>query len=79
MDICPHMDCTWLKSLRGMQVGSPKCQAHWHFMLPVTQNELEVKALIDREYGWTLMKRAKGLYTPLDAMHAMHSQRYSIW
>lgn len=53
------MDCTWVKSLRGIQVGKLPRQAHQgRFMVPVVLNRERVNALIDMNYGHTLVRTA---------------------
>lgn len=60
---CPHMDCTWFKSLRGVQIGASPAPLRGHFTLPVTLNGKVVDALIDTECGRTLVKHIKGPFT----------------
>lgn len=54
------MDCSWVKSLRGIQVP---CQPQCWFILPVILNRMMVDALIDTGCGRTLVKEAKGPFT----------------
>lgn len=56
---CPHMDCTWVKSLQRVQVESPKPQLPRRFTLHVTLNGVEVEALIDTGCGRILVKKAR--------------------
>lgn len=58
------MDCTWVKSLRGVQVESPKTRGPEWFTLPVTLNGVDIKALIDMGCGSTVVRKAKGPFTP---------------
>lgn len=58
-----------------MQVGSRKPWPLGRFTLPVTLNAVQVEALIDTGCGRTLVKRAKGPYTPkILKMQCIHGE-----
>lgn len=58
------MDYTWVKSLQRMQVGILPWKALGRFTLLVILNGEEVEALIDKGCERTLVRRAKGPFTP---------------
>lgn len=62
---CPHMDCTWVKSLCGTQVGPTLLGGRLgRFMIPVALNGEQVEALIDTGCGRTLVRKARGPFNP---------------
>lgn len=58
------MDCTWVKSLHGIQVGPPLLQPQGFFTLTVTLDGTRVETLINTACMMTLVKSVKGLFTP---------------
>lgn len=60
--VCSHMDCSIIKTFQGMQVGR-KAPSDW-FIVPIQVKGQETWALVDRECCWTLVRRAKGPWTP---------------
>lgn len=61
---CPHMNCTWVKSLRGIQVGHTPPRPQGCFTLLVTLNGTQIEALIETGCRRTLIRKAREPFTP---------------
>lgn len=56
----PHMECTWVKALKGQEVMTIATDKFTRLVVPVCLNRQEVDSLVDMGCGRTLVWQVMG-------------------